>query len=161
ASALATQELTARLQTFIGFRAHFFELFFLDLPLSLIEARNQAFKIGDSEPGSKARKYMRDRKLVLALMLTCCLAAGPAMPQADINPDHFPDGPAVQVDSSGLNHQQARTEHQSQFDQLIIQIGNQRQAVEEANQDAISAGIVGDGAGPYIDAYKTEVERLE
>jgi hypothetical protein len=50
------------------------------------------------------------------------------------------------------------------LDDYTQQLRVKSEIVEQARQEAISAGILGDGAGPWIDTYRqqrTELEQLQ
>ncbi len=95
---------------------------------------------------------MSTKKTAVAALCLMLLPTAPAFPQAEVNPDHFPDATdaqVVQLRSDLLEPQAYSSELQAQEDQ-----------VEEARQAAISAGIQGDGAGTYVDAYRDQLAEL-
>ncbi len=96
---------------------------------------------------------MSTRKTAVAALCLMLLPIAPAFPQAEVNPDHFPDAAdaqVVQLRSDLLEPQAYSSELQAQEDQ-----------VEEARQAAISAGMQGDGAAMYIDEYRDQANQLE
>lgn len=90
------------------------------------------------------------------LLLAACLAA---VAQSEIAPDHFPD----QAPSAALApRQQAQLQPvQTRLDDYENLLQAKREQVENARQEAISAGIVGDGAGSFIDEYRQQQMELE
>jgi hypothetical protein len=90
------------------------------------------------------------------LLLAACLAAGA---QSEIAPDHFPDE-AAPVASAPRQEAQVKPV-QTRLDDYQQQLQVKSEMVENARQEAISAGIVGDGAGPFIDAYRQQQAELE
>jgi hypothetical protein len=88
------------------------------------------------------------------------LLATPAWPQAEVNPDHFPD----QAFSGTLASSTLQARIQDQQALLTVyetQLRVKAKMVEEVRQETISAGIQGDGAGSYLDAYRDQQEQLQ
>jgi Skp family chaperone for outer membrane proteins len=90
------------------------------------------------------------------LLLAACVAA---VAQSEIAPDHFPDQ-VVLVASAPRQEAQVRPV-QTRLEDYEKLLQAKREQVENARQEAISAGIVGDGAGPSIDAYKEQQMELD
>ena len=90
------------------------------------------------------------------LMLAACLAA---VAQSEIAPDHFPDQ-AVLVASAPRQEAQVRPV-QTRLEDYEKLLQAKREQVENARQEAISAGIQGDGAGSFIDFYQQQQMELE
>jgi Skp family chaperone for outer membrane proteins len=90
------------------------------------------------------------------LLLAACLTA---VAQSEISPDHFPDQ-ATPVASAPRQEAQLRP-LQTRLEDYQQQLREKSEMVENARQEAISAGIVGDGAGPLIDAYRELQMELE
>ena len=90
------------------------------------------------------------------LMLAACLAA---VAQSEIAPDHFPDQ-AVLVASAPRQEAQVRPV-QTRLEDYEKLLQAKREQVENARQEAISAGIQGDGAGSSIDFYQQQQMELE
>ena len=90
------------------------------------------------------------------LLLAACLAA---VAQSEIAPDHFPDqaAPVAIAPCQGAQVQPLQTQLED-YENLLREKAEQ---VENARQEAISAGIQGDGAGPFIDAYREQQVELE
>jgi hypothetical protein len=97
---------------------------------------------------------MFNRKTISASLCLTLLSAAPAMPQAEINPDHFADPPYAQTVYAGS--EQSRT-----MDAMPPEIEAQLVVVEQTREEATSAGIVGDSAGMYIDAQRDEALKLD
>ena len=89
------------------------------------------------------------------LFLAACL---PAAAQVSVNPNHRSDGSS----QSSASTQEPQVEAlQPQLKSYEQQLQAKAEQVENARQEAISAGIQGDGAGPFIDAYRQEQKELE
>ncbi|HKF20972.1 MAG TPA: hypothetical protein VKE93_05355 [Candidatus Angelobacter sp.] len=89
------------------------------------------------------------------LFLAVCL---PEAAQTSVNPNHGSDrSPQISV-STQEDQVKAR---QQQLEGYEKQLRAKAEQVENARQQAISAGIQGDGAGPFIDAYRQEQKELE
>ncbi len=90
------------------------------------------------------------------LLLAACIAAGA---QSEIAPDHFPDQPSP---ASFTPRQEAQVRPvQTRLEDYENLLQAKREQVESARQEAISAGIQGDGAGPFIDYYRQKQMELE
>jgi hypothetical protein len=90
------------------------------------------------------------------LLFAACLTAAA---QAGVNPNHGSDGISAQI-SASAQEAQVKT-LQRQLESYEQQLRAQAELVENARQEAISAGIQGDGAGPSIDACRQEQKELE
>jgi hypothetical protein len=95
-------------------------------------------------------------------LLILSLLATPAWAQFEVSPDHF------ESDQDSMTTSAHQTELQGQVRDLQAQIvSNQAriraksEMVEDARQESISAGIQGDGAGTYLEAYRLQQEQLE
>jgi hypothetical protein len=90
------------------------------------------------------------------LMLAACLAA---VAQSEIAPDHFPDqaSPAT----FALRQEAQVRPLQSRLEDYENLLREKAEQVENARQEAISAGIQGDGAGSSIDFYQQQQVELE
>jgi hypothetical protein len=95
-------------------------------------------------------------------LLILSLLATPAWAQFEVSPDHF------ESDQDSMTASAHQTELQGQVRDLQAQIvSNQAriraksEMVEDARQEAISAGIQGDGAGAYLEAYRVQQDQLE
>jgi len=90
------------------------------------------------------------------LLLAACVAA---VAQSEIAPDHFPDQ-AAPVAAAPRQEAQIRP-LQTRLEDYENLLRAKAEQVENARQEAISAGIVGDGAGSFIDAYQQQQAELE
>jgi hypothetical protein len=90
------------------------------------------------------------------LLSAACLSAAP---QAGVNPNNGSEGISAQI-SASTKEAPVRT-LQRQLESYEQQLRAKAELVENARQEAISAGIQGDGAGPYIDACRQEQKELE
>lgn len=90
------------------------------------------------------------------LLLAACFTA---VAQSEIAPDHFSDPPSPVAlaprQEAQLRPVQTRLED---YENLLRAKVEQ---VENARQEAVSAGIQGDGAGSFIDAYRQQQMELE
>jgi hypothetical protein len=90
------------------------------------------------------------------LLLAACITA---VAQSEITPDHFPDQTAP-VAFAPRQEAQVRP-LQSRLEEYEGLLRTKMEQVENARQEAISAGIQGDGAGPFIDFYRQQQTELE
>ena len=97
---------------------------------------------------------MTNKRTAIAAMLMMLLPVAPAFPQSEISPDHFAAPPESQVSYVSPDHQAAPAAYSAELQ-------SQEDLVEQARQEAISAGIAGDGAAAYISAYRDQVSALE
>jgi hypothetical protein len=95
---------------------------------------------------------MSNKRTAIAAMLLMLMPALPALPQAEVNPDHFADPPDAQV--SYVSPDRLAAEAYS------AELQSQENLVEETRQEAISAGIEGDGAASYITEYREQMSEL-
>jgi hypothetical protein len=99
---------------------------------------------------------VRYKTAAQSLLLAACLAA---VAQNKITPNHSPDQ-AAPVAVAPRQEAQLRV-LRSQLEDYEKLLREKQKQVENARQEAISAGIVGDGAGPYIDACREQQMELE
>jgi hypothetical protein len=99
-------------------------------------------------------------------VVLCFLAlidAPAAMAQVDAKPGHFDNpldrAPAEAAAKTELSPQIAS--QRGRLEALQAQLKVQADRVEELRQEAISAGIQGDGASVFIDAYRQEKKELD
>jgi peptidoglycan hydrolase CwlO-like protein len=85
----------------------------------------------------------------------------PASAQVEINPDHYEEQDSKMASISPAALQAQIKDLQSRLQGYEAQLKAKSGRVEEARQEAISAGIQGDGAGSYIDACRQEQKELE
>ena len=90
------------------------------------------------------------------LLLAACVAA---VAQSEIAPDHFPDQSSL-VASAPRQEAQVRPV-QTRLEDYENLLRAKQEQVENVRQEAISAGIQGDGAGSFIDAYRQQQAELE
>jgi peptidoglycan hydrolase CwlO-like protein len=103
--------------------------------------------------GPGRRLTMKITYMTAAQLLLLFAACLPAAAQAGVNPS------STQT-SAGMKEAQVKT-LQQQLDGYQQQVRAKAEQVENARQEAISAGIQGDGAGPFIDGYRQEQKELE
>jgi hypothetical protein len=97
---------------------------------------------------------MSNKRTATAALLLTLMPAMPALPQAEIDPDHFPDPPDAPVSM-------VKTEGSQQADARSAELQSQENLAEETRQEAISAGIQGDGAASYISEYRNQVNEVD
>jgi hypothetical protein len=98
---------------------------------------------------------MTNTKTALAALCLVVLAAALTLQRAPINPDHSFDPSSAQAPAT-------TSAESSQPDLDSARLDSMEKEVEEASQEAISAGIsLGDGAGPYMDYYLAQLHELE
>jgi uncharacterized protein YukE len=90
------------------------------------------------------------------LLLAACVTA---VAQREITPDHFPYQ-AAPVDLASRQDAQVRP-LQSRLEKYEGLLRTKLEHVENARQEAISAGIQGDGAGSFIDFYRQQQAEME
>ena len=90
------------------------------------------------------------------MLLAACVAA---VAQSEIAPDHFPDQ-AILVASAPRQEAQVRPV-QTRLEDYEKLLQAKREQVENARQEAISAGIQGDGAESFIAFYQQQQMELE
>lgn len=103
------------------------------------------------------------KNAAVALCFVSWTAAPSAMAQFEVAPDHFDNpvtpAPALAPTKTELSAQ--ITSQRGRPDALRAQLKKKAERVEELRQEAISAGIQGDGASGYIDAYRQEKKELD
>jgi hypothetical protein len=109
--------------------------------------------------GHKRRFAMKITHKTVAQSLLLLAACVTAVAQSEIAPDHFPDQ-AAPVAFAPRQEAQVRP-LQTRLEDYQQQLRVKSEMVENARQEAISAGIVGDGAGPFIEAYREQQVELE
>lgn len=90
------------------------------------------------------------------LLLAACFTA---VAQSEIAPDHFPDQPSSAVSAPRQVAQVQPVQTRLEDYENLLQA--KQEQVECARQEAISAGIQGDGAEPFIEAYLQQQMELE
>ena len=90
------------------------------------------------------------------MLLAACVAA---VAQSEIAPDHFPDQPSP-VAAAPRQEAQVRPV-QTRLEDYEKLLQAKQEQVENARQEAISAGIQGDDAAPFIDFYQQQQMELE
>jgi hypothetical protein len=98
---------------------------------------------------------MKSLKTIATLTLFALATVSFAAAQAEINPDHFPDPPAVAMKAevqTQINNLQARVQG------CEARMKAESEKLEALRQEAISAAALGDGAGDFVSAYRAEKE---
>lgn len=85
----------------------------------------------------------------------------PASAQFEISPDHYEEQDSKMASTSPAALQAQIKELQSRLQGYAAQLKAKSKSVEEARQEAIAAGIQGDGAGSYLEAYEQQRKELE
>jgi chromosome segregation ATPase len=94
-------------------------------------------------------------------LLFILLLMAPASAQFEVNPDHFANEKSKPAAGSPVELQAQINEAQSHLLSYQAQLKAKSESVEEARQQAISAGIQGDGAGSYLDACEEQRKEFE
>ncbi len=103
---------------------------------------------------------MKKMATVYLLMLAAAL---PASAQFEVAPDHFTGDRDAIADSTPAADQlrDKIAEQQAKLQACKATLAAREEKVEELRQEAVSAGIQGDGAGPQISAYLGEKHDVE
>jgi hypothetical protein len=103
---------------------------------------------------------MKIKHILTAQCLLLAAACLQLAAQTKINPAHSPDEASASI-SVPRPVAQARVQAlRTQLEAWEKQLQMKSEMVEEARQDAVSAGIQGDGAGPYIDTYRQQQKEM-
>lgn len=89
------------------------------------------------------------------------LLGAAAWAQTEIMPDHYPDEAAPASAALGSEQQSRIQVLQSRIARCEQQLRAKFEMVENARQEAISAGIQGDGAGSSIDEFRRQQHELD
>ena len=103
---------------------------------------------------------MKSLMKVAALSLLTLASATRVMAQAEVNPDHFPDE-GTPAASARANVQADIEQQRARIASYETQLRMKSDMVEESRNEAISAGLQGDGAETFIDAYRANQEQFE
>jgi hypothetical protein len=101
---------------------------------------------------------MKSLKTIATITLFALATVSFAAAQAEINPDHFPDPPAVAMKAEvqmQINNLQSRVQG------CEAKMKAESEKLEALRQEAISAGSLGDGAGDFVSAYLAEKETVD
>jgi hypothetical protein len=101
---------------------------------------------------------MKSLKTIATLTLFALATVSFAAAQAEINPDHFPDPPAVAMKAevqTQINNLQARVQG------CEARMKAESEKLEALRQEAISAAALGDSAGDFVSAYRAEKETAD
>ncbi len=103
------------------------------------------------------------KNAAVALCFVSLTAAPPAMAQFEVAPDHFdtPVTPAPALARAKTELSAQIASQQGRLEALEAQVKKQAERVEESLQEAISAGIQGDCASGYVDAFRQEKKELD
>lgn len=101
-------------------------------------------------------------KTLTQTLALCLLTMGTAMhvmAQADVNPDHFPDeSPSAQ--SAQVELQSQIQQEEARIKAYESQLRAKFEMVEKVRNEAISAGLQGDGAECFTDEYRAQMTQL-
>ena len=103
-------------------------------------------------------------KIKHILTAQCLLLAASCLPlaaQTELNPNHVSDDRSSAISVLSPAAQAQVQTLRAQVDDWEKQLEMKSELVEESRQDAISAGILGDGAGAYIDMYRQQEKELK
>lgn len=94
-------------------------------------------------------------------LLLLSLLAAPAWAQFEISPDHFENQDSGSVSTDQTQSQTQIAQLQARIQDYETQLKSISEQAEASRQESISAGILGDGAGSYIDACRRQQKELE
>lgn len=106
----------------------------------------------------------RIHRLILFFSVAALAAIQPAAAQFEVSPDHFDDPHIAQTPEAVRAEQKLRdniAEEQALLDSYARQLAVEARQAEDLRQEAISAGIAGDGGGMLIAAFRSEQEELQ
>jgi len=106
----------------------------------------------------------RMHRLILLFSVSALATIQPAAAQFEVSPDHFDSRPIAQTPQSARAQQKLQetiAEEQAMLDKYAGQLAAKAQLVEDLRQEAISAGISGDGAAMYIPSLRTGQQELQ
>jgi hypothetical protein len=101
-------------------------------------------------------------KTLTQTLALCLLTMGTAMhvmAQAEVNPDHFPDESASAT-SAQVELQSEIQQEEARIKAYESQLRAKYEMVEKVRNDAISAGLQGDGAECFSDEYRAQMTQL-
>lgn len=101
---------------------------------------------------------MKTLNQTLALCLLTMGTAMHVMAQADVNPDHFPDE-SPSVTSAQVLHSEIQQE-EARIKAYESQLRAKYEMVEQVRNEAISAGLQGDGTECFSDEYRAQMTQL-
>lgn len=93
-------------------------------------------------------------------LLLLSLLAAPVWAQFEINPDHFDNPDSTTASALQTDVRAQLSDLQAQLRGYQAQLKATSDKVEEVREEAISAGIQGDGAGSYIEAYRQQQKQF-
>jgi hypothetical protein len=105
----------------------------------------------------------RMHRLIEIFFVLALAATQPAAAQFEVSPDHFDQSPNIQTAQSAREEQKLResiAEEQAVLESYATRLAEKEQQVEDLRQDAISAGINGDGGGINITLFRNEEQQL-
>jgi chromosome segregation ATPase len=94
-------------------------------------------------------------------LLFILLLMAPASAQFEVSPDHLENEKSQAAAASPAELQAQIKEAQAHLLDYQAQLKAKSESMEEARQQAISAGIQGDGAGVYLDACEQQRKEFE
>jgi hypothetical protein len=110
------------------------------------------------EPGQTKEIAMKIRDILTAQCLLLAASCLQLAAQTEVNSGQKAS-PAISAPRTEVS---ARVQTlRVQVDAWEKQLQMKSEMVEESRQNAISAGIQGDGAGPYIDGYRQQQKEME
>jgi hypothetical protein len=104
---------------------------------------------------------MKIKHIITAQFLMLLAACLQPAAQTKTSTDHRPDETSPAMSAPRLAAQVRVRTLRGRLDDYTQQLRVKSEIVEQARQEAISAGIQGDGAGPWIDTYQQQRKELE
>jgi hypothetical protein len=105
----------------------------------------------------------RMHRLIVIFSVTALAVIQPAVAQFEVSPDHFDNpasAPSPQAARAEQKLKQSITDEQAALDNYAGQLAAKAQQVEDLRQEAIAAGINGDGADVFIASYHNGEQEL-
>jgi hypothetical protein len=94
-------------------------------------------------------------------LILVVLFASFAWAQMEIDPDHYPDESSPTRSEHDLKLLAQIQILQARIEGYEAQLRAKAEMMEEARQEAISAGIQGDGAGTYVEVYRQQQKEFD
>jgi hypothetical protein len=102
-------------------------------------------------------------RLILIFSVTALAVTQPAAAQFEVAPDHFDSPRSAQTQASARAEQklqESMADEQALLDHYLEKLAVKAQQVEILRQEAISAGINGDGASELVASFRVQEQEL-
>jgi|GEM_PF-1539294 hypothetical protein len=105
----------------------------------------------------------RMHRLIVIFSVTALAVIQPAVAQFEVSPDHFDNpanAPSPQAARAEQKLKQSIADEQAALDNYAGQLATKAQQVEDLRQEAIAAGINGDGADAFVSSFRNGEQEL-